>query len=164
MTTHRHGRQLSGRGEEKSMKREKKGAHFSRRDFLKSSAGVGVGAAGLSGFGMNQVLAQDSWDKTADFVTLGAGTAGLAAAVSALDHGASVIMVEENVDIGGHGLVSGGLVHLGGGHSFQQKYWVKDSADQVFLDWVRWDHRQSRYSDRDLVRAFAARMPRRLSG
>ena len=78
-------------------------------------------------------------------MTIGAGTAGLAAAISALDHGASVIMVEENVDIGGHGMCSGGQVHLGGGTSNQERHGVTDSSDQVFIDWVRHDHGQSRY-------------------
>ncbi len=49
----------------------------------------------------------------------------------------------------------GGNVHLGDGTSNQRKFGVEDSADQVFLDWVRHDHGQSRYSDRDLVRVFA---------
>ena len=44
------------------------------------------------------------------------------------------IMVEENFDIGGHGMVSGGLVHLGGGHSVQRRNGVDDSAEQVFQD------------------------------
>ena len=127
----------------------------SRRAFLKKGATAGVGATALAGLGARSVEAQNFWDRSADLVTIGAGTAGLAAAVSALDHGASVIMVEENVDIGGHGLCSGGNVHLGGGTSNQRKHGVEDSADQVYLDWVRHDHMQSRYSDRDLVRAFA---------
>jgi succinate dehydrogenase/fumarate reductase flavoprotein subunit len=130
-----------------------------RRDFLKKSAAAGVGAGTLAGLGLTDVAAQGNaqrrWDLTADFVTIGAGVSGLAAAVSALDHGASVIMVEENFDIGGHGMVSGGNVHLGGGTSRQRKHGVQDSADQVFQDWVRFDNRESRYSDRDLVRAFA---------
>ena len=130
-------------------------ASVSRRAFLKTGATAGVGATALAGLASQDVAAQDSWDLSADLVTIGAGTAGLAAAVSALDHGASVIMVEENVDIGGHGMCSGGNVHLGGGTSNQRKHGVEDSADQVFLDWVRHDHRQSRYSDRDLVRVFA---------
>ncbi len=127
----------------------------SRRDFLKKGATAGVSATVLAGIGVRNAEAQDFWDMSADLVTIGAGTAGLAAAVSTLDHGASVIMVEENVDIGGHGMCSGGNVHLGGGTSNQRKHGVEDSADQVFLDWVRHDHGQSRYSDRDLVRAFA---------
>ncbi len=130
---------------------------ISRRRFLKQGATAGVGATALAGVAApsGEVRAQDFWDLRADFVTIGAGTAGLAAAVAALDHGASVIMIEENVDIGGHGMCSGGQVHLGGGTSNQRKRGVEDSADQVFIDWIRHDHMQSRYSDRDLVRAFA---------
>ena len=130
-------------------------ATVSRRAFLKQGTTAGVGATALAGLGTRDAEAQNFWDLSADFVTIGAGTAGLAAAVSALDHGASVIMVEENVDIGGHGMCSGGNVHLGGGTSNQRRHGVEDSAEQVFLDWVRHDHMQSRYSDRDLVRAFA---------
>ena len=132
-------------------------ADISRRRFLKQGATAGVGATALAGVAApsGEALAQDFWDLRADFVTIGAGTAGLAAAVSALDHGASVLMIEENVDIGGHGLCSGGQVHLGGGTSNQRKHGVEDTADQVFIDWIRHDHMQSRYSDRDLVRAFA---------
>ena len=130
-------------------------ASVSRRAFLKKGTTAGVGAAALAGLGARGVEAQNFWDLSADFVTIGAGTAGLAAAVAGLDHGASVIMIEENVDIGGHGMCSGGNVHLGGGTSNQRRHGVEDSAEQVFLDWVRHDHMQSRYSDRDLVRAFA---------
>ena len=136
-------------------KRTQTDASVSRRDFLKKGATASVGATALAGLGTRNVEAQNSWDLSADVVTLGAGTAGLAAAVSALDHGASVIMVEENIDIGGHAMCSGGQVHLGGGTSNQRKHGVEDSADQVFVDWVRHDHGQSRYSDRDLVRTFA---------
>ena len=138
----------------KSMRKQR---DISRRRFLKQGATAGVGATALAGVGApsGEARAQDFWDLRADFVTIGAGTAGLAAAVAALDHGASVILVEENVDIGGHGMCSGGQVHLGGGTSNQRKHGVEDSADQVFIDWIRHDHMQSRYSDRDLVRAFA---------
>ena len=136
-------------------KKSQPNVRVSRRDFLKRGATAGVGATTLTVVGSSNAEAQNFWDRTADFVTIGAGTAGLAAAVSALDHGASVIMLEENVDIGGHGMCSGDNVHLGGGTSNQRKFGVEDSADQVFLDWIRHDHGQSRYSDRDLVRAFA---------
>ena len=136
-------------------KSTRKDARVSRRAFIRRGATAGVGATALAGAGASRAEAQNFWDLRADLVTIGAGTAGLAAAVSALDQGASVIMVEENVDIGGHGICSGGQVHLGGGTSNQRKHGVEDSADRVFLDWVRHDHMQSRYSDRDLVRAFA---------
>jgi succinate dehydrogenase/fumarate reductase flavoprotein subunit len=95
------------------------------------------------------------WDMTADVVIVGAGVAGLPAAITARDLNASVIIVEENYDIGGRGMLSGGRVQLGGGHALQQKFNIKDDADQVFLDWVRADDAESRYSDRDLVRVYA---------
>ena len=136
-------------------KKNQENTGVTRRDFLKKGATLGAGATALGPLAAGETRAQDSWDMSADFVTIGAGTAGLAAAVSALDNGASVIMVEENVDIGGHGMCSGGNVHLGGGTSNQTKFGVDDSADRVYLDWVRHDHRASRYSDRDLVRVFA---------
>ena len=133
-------------------KKKEKPEELGRREFLKKGAAIGVVAPAL---GATQLGAQQAWDHTADFVTIGAGTSGLAAAVSALDNGASVIMLDANYDIGGHGIVSGGNVHLGGGNSRQEKFGIEDSADMVYNDWVRHDHRDSRYSDRDLVRAFA---------
>jgi succinate dehydrogenase/fumarate reductase flavoprotein subunit len=66
-----------------------------------------------------------------------------------------VVIVEENFDIGGRGIMSGGAIQLGGGHSLQKKYGTIDSADMIFEDWTRHDHPASRYSDRDIVRKFA---------
>jgi urocanate reductase len=126
----------------------------SRRTFLSTGA---AGAAAIAGAGAQQAAAQApiKWDRSADVVVIGAGVAGLPAAIAARDLGASVIIVEENYDIGGRGILSGGRVHLGGGHALQQKAGIKDSPDQVFLDWVRFDTADARYSDRDLVRVFA---------
>ena len=136
-------------------KEKKSHGALGRREFLKKGAAIGVGAPALGVLDARELQAQQAWDREVDFVTIGAGTSGLSAVVSALDHGASVIMLEANYDIGGHGLVSGGNVHLGGGNSRQRKFGIEDSADKVYEDWVRHDHRDSRYSDRDLVRAFA---------
>jgi urocanate reductase len=127
----------------------------SRRAFLSKGA-AGIGAAALVGAGANDAEAQAvKWDLSADVVIIGAGVSGLAAAITARDSGASVISVDENFDIGGRGMLSGGRVHLGGGHALQQKAGIKDSADQIFKDWIRHDAMVARYSDRDLVRVFA---------
>jgi urocanate reductase len=126
----------------------------SRRVFLSKGA-AGVGAATLAGVHANEAEAQTRWDLSADVVVIGAGVAGLPAAITARDLGASVIVVDENFDIGGRGMLSGGRVHLGGGHALQQKAGIKDTADQVFADWVRHDAAVAKYSDRDLVRVFA---------
>ena len=45
--------------------------------------------------------------KTADVVVIGAGGAGMAAAMSAVENGASVIVIEKNAAIGGNTLISG---------------------------------------------------------
>src|SRR5258707_6137864 len=127
----------------------------SRRAFLST------GTAGIALVGANareadsQSVSQPNWDRSADVVISGAGVAGLPAAITARDLGASVIVVDENFDIGGGGWLSGGGVHLGGGHALQQKAGIKDTADQVFADWVRHDSAVAKYSDRDLVRVFA---------
>src|SRR5258708_5231176 len=126
----------------------------SRRAFLSKGA-AGVGAAALVGASANDAKAQVKWDLSADVVIIGAGVSGLAAAITARDNGASVISVDENFDIGGRGMLSGGRLPLGGGHALQQKAGIKDTADQVFKDWVRHDATVARYSDRDLVRVFA---------
>src|SRR5207245_2773367 len=99
--------------------------------------------------------AQIRWDRTTDVVVVGAGASGLPAAIMARDKGASVIVIEANHDIGGHAMLSGGRVPLGGGTSMQKKYGIADSADQVYLDHTNHKDSEFRYCDRDLVRMWA---------
>src|SRR6266487_5748060 len=102
-----------------------------------------------------------SWDLEADVVIIGAGAAGLPAAIKAAEGGASVIVVETNYDIGGHAIISGGNTPLGGGTSAQKKYGIQDSPDTVFSDLTDWTIVQAngwpdyRYNDRAVMRAFA---------
>jgi succinate dehydrogenase/fumarate reductase flavoprotein subunit len=104
---------------------------------------------------------KQSWDLEADVVVIGSGAAGLPAAVKAADGGSSVIVVEANYDIGGHAIISGGNVPLGGGTSAQKKYGIHDSPDIVFSDLTDWTIVQPngwpdyRYNDRAVMRAFA---------
>ena len=138
---------------------EPKKPRISRRDFITTGAAgaaVGVGATALTGLGTQEVQAQvPSWDREVDIVVVGSGAAGLPAAIRARDRQASVIVVEENTDVGGHAMVSGGAVHLGGGTDIQKKYGIEDSAEKVYLENTRPDHRMTRYNDREIVRAFA---------
>ena len=97
----------------------------------------------------------------ADVVVLGAGASGLPAALNARNFGASVIVVEANFDVGGHAILSGGNVPLGGGTCQQEKFGISDSPDLLFNDLTDWSVVQTngmpsyRYNDRDIVRAFA---------
>ena len=101
------------------------------------------------------------WDLAADVVVVGSGAAGLPAAIKARDAGASVIVVEANYDVGGHAILSGGHMALGGGTSVQKKHGIADSADAVFSDLTDWSIIQPngwpdyRYNDRAIMRAFA---------
>jgi succinate dehydrogenase/fumarate reductase flavoprotein subunit len=105
--------------------------------------------------------AGDNWDLDADIIIIGAGAAGLPAAIKAVDDGASVIVVEANYDVGGHAIISGGHMALGGGTSAQKKYNISDSPDTVFSDLTDWSIVQPngtpdfRYNDRAVMRAFA---------
>ena len=101
------------------------------------------------------------WHSEADVVVIGAGATGLPAAIVAREAGASVIVVEAQPQAGGHAMVSGGNVPLGGGTSAQKKHGIVDTPDLVFQDLTDWSIVQPngapdyRYNDREIVRAFA---------
>jgi FAD binding domain len=140
------------------MKRDAPGSAISRREFVRTGTGASLGATTLAALGAAEVEGQSpqqAWDRTADVVIAGAGTSGLSAAIEARDHGASVIIVEENFDCGGHGIVSGGNVNLGGGTTRQRAHGISDSPDEVFSDWTRPQPLETRYTDRDLTRVYA---------
>ncbi|MDO4414067.1 MAG: FAD-dependent oxidoreductase [Erysipelotrichaceae bacterium] len=64
----------------------------------------------LEGFKKNtiEVTAGDPIDETYDVIVVGAGGAGMAAAAQAAQDGNTVLVIEENAEIGGNTLVSGG--------------------------------------------------------
>ncbi len=125
-----------------------------RRGFIrKAAAGLGVAALGSIGATeTNAAKIERHWDLAADVVVIGSGAAGLPASIAAAEAGASVIIVEQNYDIGGHAIESGGNVALGGGTSLQKKYGIEDSPDHMFEDLVNWH--DYRFSDREIIRAF----------
>lgn len=144
------------------MKRDKpESKKLSRRAFVKGTA-VGVSGAALSGLAASDAFAQGGkWDKEADIVIVGAGATGLPAAIEAKELGASVIVIDANFDVGGHAIVSGGNIALGGGSVRQKKWGVNDSPDLVFSDLTDWSVVEPngfpdyRYNDKEIIRAFA---------
>src|SRR5512145_2364138 len=97
---------------------------LSRREFVKRGAAAGVGTAVLSGPALAQAPAgarSIQWNYEADVVVLGAGCMGLHAAVRARDLGASVLVIEQNFDVGGKLVHSGGWTSLGGGDATQER-------------------------------------------
>jgi predicted oxidoreductase len=101
------------------------------------------------------------WDLEADVVVIGGGAVGVPAAIRAADAGASVIVVDANYDVGGHAIISGGNIPLGGGTSAQKKYKIEDSPDVLFRDLTDWSvvevggMPEYRYNDRGVQRALA---------
>ncbi|MGY8816008.1 MAG: FAD-binding protein, partial [Gammaproteobacteria bacterium] len=141
---------------------------ISRRDFVR---GAGASAAALVGAGtiptstaqseQNPYDVPDLWDLEADVVIIGSGPTGLVAANRARDAGASVLFVEANYDVGGHGLMNGGQIHLGGGTAMQKKHGIEDDPDTLFKDLTDWSVVETngmpdyRYNDRGIQRALA---------
>jgi len=101
-----------------------------RRDFVKA-AFAGIGATTLAGIGARGAEAANvarHWDKIADVVIVGAGATGLPASIEAAEHGASVIVIDQNYDIGGHAIESGGISLSGAGRVYR-----KNTASRIRL-------------------------------
>ena len=159
----------------------------SRRDFFARGAAAGVGAAVLSG----PALAQNSspqgiqWNYEADVVILGSGCVGLHAAVRARALGASVLVIDQNFDVGGKLVHSGGWTSLGGGDAIQERDRMgtdpqglgltapivkaadlEDDPDRLFRDMTDWSVVDAtgvaryRYNDREQHRAWADNAPK----
>ena len=171
---------------------------LNRRDFVKTGVAAGLGAGGAllgpdeaqaqvgaSSAEQAEQAQQTVWDYEADVVIAGGGCAGLTAAIRARDLGASVLVVDQNFDLGGRMLHSGARVSLGGGDAVQLRDMKGESDDEGFVtvdpsedpeelddniellftditDWSVVDPKgQSpyRYNERELVRAWAENCP-----
>jgi len=72
----------------------------------------------------------------ADVIVVGAGLAGLSAAVDAANGGADVLVVDMNSVFGGHGIQSGGVAIVGS--PMQAELGFKDTPDLAYRDWMEW--------------------------
>jgi hypothetical protein len=164
---------------------------LSRRDFVKTGAAAGLGAAAL--LDTDKANAQTAstgaagmeWHYEVDVIVAGGGCAGLTAAIRARDLGATVLVVDQNFDLGGRMLHSGSFVSLGGGDPLQLRDMKGESDKEGFVtmppveapeelddnlellftditDWSVLDRRGEtpyRYNERELVRAWAENCP-----
>jgi flavocytochrome c len=72
----------------------------------------------------------------ADVIVIGAGIAGLSAALEANDRGAKVLLLEQNSVGGGHAVMAGGLFLVG--TPLQDARGVQDSPDLAYRDIMAW--------------------------
>ena len=167
--------------------KKKEDEALNRRQFVKGSTVAGLGAATLLGCEAKPAsepsTGADSleWHYDVDVVIAGGGCAGITAAIRARDLGASVLVVDQNFDLGGRMLHSGSFVSLGGGDPLQQRDMrgegdregfvtvppledpeeLDDSVDLLFTDITDWSVLDSRaqnpyrYNEREMVRAWA---------
>jgi succinate dehydrogenase/fumarate reductase flavoprotein subunit len=86
---------------------------FNRRQFLKGSAvaGAAVAAGGLAAAPAKAEGLPSKWDKEVDVVVVGTGHSGLSAAITAVDAGAQVVILEKmkKEHEGGNSKVSGNM-------------------------------------------------------
>ncbi len=74
---------------------------------------------------------QHPWSEAADLVVVGVGGAGIAAALEALEHGASVIALDR-YGLGGSTKANGGVFYAGGGTALQRQAGEQDTAEEMF--------------------------------
>jgi hypothetical protein len=166
--------------------RKKSGNSITRRNFVAAGA-AGVGTAALLPGDVTQAQrsSNNEWDYEADVVIVGAGCAGLTAAIRARDLGASVLVVEASHDVGGRMLNSGSFVSLGGGDAVQLRDMrrerdaegriqvepleppeaLDDNIELLFRDLTDWSivdrrgHSPYRFNEREVARAWAENCP-----
>lgn len=73
----------------------------------------------------------ETWDADVDVVVVGAGCAGVCAALEAAEAGADVLVLERAGALGGTSAMSSGLLYLGGGTSTQVACGFTDSVDDM---------------------------------
>lgn len=140
------------------MKKRKMQAR-TRRDFLKVAASglAGVSTAGLVGLPAGAAAQEklpERWDSKADVIVVGSGPAGMCAAVAAVEKGASVCILEMNQEVGGNGVINGGILNIGGGTRIQKAQGLEDSAQRLFQESSDYRIPDCRRNDPKLLRTF----------
>ena len=88
---------------------------------------------------------------TADVIVIGAGGAGLSAAITAAENGASVILVEKMSNVGGNTLISGGEMAAPGSW-MQEKEGIVDDVETFYNDVLKGGDNEG---DPELIRVLA---------
>ncbi len=72
-----------------------------------------------------------------DVIVVGSGGAGLAAALDAMEHGATVAIVEREPEMGGATAISGGGC-FASATPVQAEKGIQDTTELALEDWLRW--------------------------
>ena len=80
-----------------------------------------------------------TYSKTTEVLIIGAGAAGLSAAIAAHDSGAEVIVIEKGAKLGGTAAISGGIVWVPGNPQMQEEG-MSDSREDALAYFRSLDH------------------------
>jgi flavocytochrome c len=78
----------------------------------------------------------EKWDGETDVLILGAGGAGLCAALEAYDAGVDVLVLEKSAQVVGSTGICGGFV-AGAGTKIQEESGIKDDPELFYEDWLK---------------------------
>ncbi len=81
-------------------------------------------------------IAEPYWDEAYDVIVIGAGFAGLTAAIEASNSGASVVVLEKMRAPGGNSIISDGGI-AAAGTPMQQRLGIEDSPQLMYADMLR---------------------------
>lgn len=106
-----------------------------RRSLLTAAAAVVPAAFGSAAVRAAQTAEKPAhWDRTVDFLIIGTGFAGFAAALEAHEIGIKeVLLIDKMPTIGGNSIINGGGI-AAAGTDMQAERGIKDSADLMFED------------------------------
>lgn len=95
------------------------------------------------------------WDVTTEVLVAGSGIAGMSAAVTAIDLGAKVLVLEKGKNYGGCAIINGGIIALRGGTRFQRESRDKDSPAELYAHLTNPKDIEYRKNDPKLTKRYA---------
>ncbi len=117
---------------------------------------AGGDAEALANVEIEKTVSTETVTMNADVVVVGLGAAGMSAAMSAADNGASVIVIEKQSSIGGNAIVSGGYIdttlledlHLDNNESYTNKIEAfLEAGPQTDAEAEVWDELEQDYAE-----------------
>ena len=126
-----------------------------RRAFLQSAGALLAGAGLARSVSAMPTERPEKFDESFDVVVLGAGGAGLTAAIRLAEGGKKVLLAEKLAFCGGSSLICGGGVAVTE-TDLQKKAGIKDSVETLYEDIMRTG---GQLCDKDVVRAYAEASP-----